>query len=296
MRRLLLAAFFVAGLAVVLAPAVADAVAVMLPARPGPNRVALNDAIVAGRVMGMEDVDVKVAVAPGVNQQATYRIAIVSVTEVVKGKKDLKQIRVGFMPGGAIGPGPRPGFGQVQLQTGQDGLFHLAKHAVGDFYVMTTQFDFTPSQAKEQFEKEIAEAKLASNLLENPTQSLQSKEAKERYLTAALLITLYRTPKAGITKTEPISVEESKLILLALAEAEWKQPQLGGPKRPGFNYDPMAPMSVFGMLGVTQKDGFMPPAKIQSPQDYPNACRDWCRQAAGTYRIQRIVVNSTAQK
>ena len=53
--------------------------------------------------------------------------------------------------------------------------------------------------------------------------------------------------------------------------------------------DPMAPQMMFGMLGVTQKDGFQPPTKITSPQDYPNACRQWCEQNAGKYQIQRFV-------
>src|SRR5262245_10616401 len=131
MRRLSLAALFVAGLAA-LAPAVADAFAIAMPMRPGKNRVAVTDAIVLGRVVGMEDMDVKVPLARGVDQKATYRIAVVNVAEVIKGKKDLKQIRVGFMPVGVPavdGPQPqpqprpiqpRPGFGPVHLQTGQE--------------------------------------------------------------------------------------------------------------------------------------------------------------------------------
>jgi hypothetical protein len=300
MRKWLLGSVALSAAAVTLAlavPAWSYALAIAMPMKPGPNRVATTDTIIVGRVMGMEDVDVKVPVAPGQQATQTYRIAIVSVTDVIKGKADLKRVRVGFVPlnnggpGGGPGGGPigRPGFGPVQLQTGQEGLFYLSKHPTGDFLTVNGQFDFIPGQNKDEVEKEIAEAKHAIKLMDNPMEGLKSKDQKDRYLTAALLITKYRTPHAGSNKTEKISAEESKLILQALAEADWKaQPIGGGIKgRPGF--DPMGPMNLFGMLGVTQQDGFTPPQKITTPQDYPNYCRDWCQQNAGKYQIQRFV-------
>src|SRR5437773_2771512 len=138
MRRLLLAALCVTGLAVML-PAVADAVAIAIgPTRPGKNRVAVTDAIVLGRVRGKED------------------------------------------------------------------------------------------QAKDQIKQEIADATQCAKLMENAKESLQSKDQKDRYLTAALLITQYRTMRTQGAKTEKVSVEESKLILLALAEADWKVQNMPG--------------------------------------------------------------------
>jgi hypothetical protein len=306
----MLAGLFVAGLAVLLAPTVADAVAIAIgPNRPGKNRVAVTDAIVLGRVTAQEDTDVLVPVAPGQDQKVKYRIAIVTVTEIIKGQKELKKIRVGFTPvgDGGVGPGGpgpviRPGLGvAVQLQTGQEGLFFLTKHPVGEFFVVGNQFDFVSDQAKAQFEQEVKDAKHCVELLDSPMDGLKSKDAKDRYLTAALLITKYRTARTPGAKTEKVSVEESKLILEALAEADWKVQGMpgGGPGGPGGGIkklppprgvvDPMAPQQMFAMLGVTNKDGFTPPAKITSPDDYPNACKDWCRKSAGTYQIQRYV-------
>jgi hypothetical protein len=52
----------------------------------------------------------------------------------------------------------------------------------------------------------------------------------------------------------------------------------------------MAPLQLFNMLGVTQQDGFMPPPmRIDSPDDYPNAARQWCQKNAGTFQIKRFV-------
>jgi hypothetical protein len=379
MRKLLVGSFLFVGLVSV--AATANGVAVMVPQKPAPTRAALTDAIVIGRVMGLEDVDVKVAVAPGSPQMTTYRIAVVSIADVVRGKKEMKQVRVGFVPvnvGPGVnpgGPGPigRPGFGPVQLAAGQDGLFFLQKHPTGDFYIVNGQFDFVPSQNKAMFDNDLKDAQRAGKLLDDPMAGLKSKDANDRYFTAALLITQYRTPRVFPNKQEPISVEESKLILQALAESHnWKgqgfmpgpgpigppikggpalppgggvqpvpapggavppqppgggvqpapvqgggaqagvgqagpgqvvqaqpvqvQPVQGGPVKggpikggPRPLFDPMAPMQLFNMLGVTQQDGFMPPAKITSPDDYPNAAREWCQKNAGTYQIKRFV-------
>src|SRR5262249_32653434 len=160
------------------------------------------------------DVDVKVPVAPGSTQMITYRIAVVAVAEVVRGKKETKQVRVGFVPlnvGPGVNPGPvvSPGgrLGQVQLMAGQDGLFFLQKHATGDFFVISGQFDFVPGQDKINFEKDLKDAQRASQLLDNPMEGLKAKDAGDRYLTAALLITLYRTPRVFPNKQEPISAE-----------------------------------------------------------------------------------------
>src|SRR5262249_42709721 len=107
MRRLLFGGLLVPAFGLLLTlTGSADAIAIAMPTKPGPNRIALNDVIVVGRVMGMEDMDVKVPVAPNVKADVTWRIAIVGVTEVVKGKKELKQIRVGFQPIGNPGGGP----------------------------------------------------------------------------------------------------------------------------------------------------------------------------------------------
>jgi hypothetical protein len=305
----LLAGMFVLS-AVVAVPVTANALGLMLPQASGPNRAALSDAIVVGRVMGMEDVDVKVAPAPGSTQMTTYRIAIVSVTEVVRGKKEMKQIRVGFTPTGVAGPnvgpaaGPavRPGLNNnvAQLTVGQDGLFFLQKHPTADFLVTANRLDFVSSQDKAIYEKELTDAKHAAKLLDNPMEGLKSRDAKDRYLTAALLITMYRSARVIPNKQEPIGVEESKLILEALAESDGWKAQMAQPKPGGVKggpiikggpvrFDPMGPQQMFNMLGVTQQDGFMPPAKISSPDDYANACREWCQKNAGTYQIKRFV-------
>lgn len=284
MRRLFVWALFVPALAGTLAmPAVARAIAIALPP-PGPQRVALADAVLVGRVTALEDKDVEVDI-PGAQQKVKYRIAIVTVAEDIRNAKALKTVRVGFFPPPAgqpdqpIRPIPRPGFQRVELKVGQEALFYLTKHEKESFYLVPNYYDVTAKDAP-NFKKDHEEAKLCAKLLADPMAGLKSKDSKERLLTAALLINQYRTPRAGGAKLEAINADESKLILTALADADWT---------PANRYDQIHPMILFDQLGVTATDGFERPTKIFSPQDYPNAIRAWLKEKAGTFRIQRYV-------
>jgi hypothetical protein len=232
----------------------------------------------------MEDKDVEVAPFPGSPNKVPYRVAIVQVTESITGAKGAKMVRVGF-PAPPAPPDPnqpvriirRPGM-QVQLKTGTEGLFYLTKSA-SNLYTTPMYYDVTPRESA-NFNKEVEEAKAQSKLLENPTAGLQAKDPQTRFLTAALLVARYRNLRGGNARLEPIAAEESKLILAALAEADWNRPQ--------GRFDQLHPMQVFNQLGLTQKEGWQP-QNVRTPQDYANAVRAWLRQNANTYRIQRVV-------
>src|SRR5947209_2877530 len=123
MKQWFFAGLFALSGLVVLASQVPARALVVAPPPSGPQRVARAEAIVVGRVVALEDKDVEV-------QKVAYRIAVVKVTEVIKGGKD-QMVRVGFIPPANInaggGPVIRPGFrGNIQLQVGQDGLFYLS--------------------------------------------------------------------------------------------------------------------------------------------------------------------------
>ncbi len=87
----------------------AQALRVAMPGfNMGPQRLADADAVVVGRVVGLEPMDVKAdSIVPG-QGKINYRIAIVQVTDAIRGvKKDVQTIRVAF-----IAPGnPVPGVG-----------------------------------------------------------------------------------------------------------------------------------------------------------------------------------------
>jgi hypothetical protein len=76
-----------------------------------------------------------------------------------------------------------------------------------------------------------------------------------------------------IDKEEPIDVEESKLILNALATAKWQPIVFGQPN----------PQQLFFQLGVGPTDGWNSPKKITGPDDMRNAVQAWIRDH-GDYR------------
>jgi hypothetical protein len=238
-----------------------------------------------GRVVALEDKDIAVSPFPGAPNKVDYRIAVVKVNEAIKGAKGKDTIRIGFQappqPGKIGGPIIRPGIGRfnVNLTVGQDGLFYLAKHHQENFFVLPAFYSFSSSQNAD-FAKEVALSKKIVKLLDDPVAALKSKDAEERLLAASALITRYRSPRPGQNKTEPIDAAESKLILTALSDADWSQP---------FQFGKEHPMQLFNQLNLTNKDGWVPPQQVKTPQDFQNAARAWVREHAGTYRIQRYV-------
>src|ERR1043165_6194554 len=110
------------------------ALAIAMPV-PGAQRMGNADALVLGRVVGLEPQDVEVEPFPGNPGKQKFRIVVVKVNDVIRGPKDMKQIRVAFYPPPENNPNVNPGGGirirpglrrgNVTLEVGQDGLFIL---------------------------------------------------------------------------------------------------------------------------------------------------------------------------
>jgi hypothetical protein len=283
----------------------------------GGNRLSQADAIFVGRVVAIEPIDVEASqVAKGA--KGTYRIAVVQVSDAIFGlKKGATQVRVGFLmqgnnvplngpgggfqilpaiqpplPGGAPPPpvGFRfPGNFQVQLAVGQDGLFTVNKHHKEDFYLSPNFQNFVTRQQNPNFDGQVKTAKQLSKVMANPVASLKAADKQDRYTAAALLISKYRTasnPNGRAMKLEPIDAAESKLILKALAEGDWK---LGV-----FNATIPAPFELFNQLGINQKDGY----NLINPRTQPQvfeAMQKWLDENNGKYRIQKYVVDPNAK-
>ena len=274
MRRLYLAAT-IACLSVWTCESARAGVIVMPP--PGPARVANSDVVIVGKVDALEPQDVKVG-------NTNYRIAVVKINEGIKGAKaGQPTLRIGFVP--IEKPNPmviRTGARPVQLEAGQEGLFLLKKQANEDFYTIGGVVGYyINSDKNKDFDKEVQAAKASAKVTENLTGSLKAKDAEERLSAAAVLIEKYRTFRPN-AKQEPIDAEESKQILQALAGADW-QTQVN------FMSLRTNPTQLFQRLGVTAKDGFVPP----KGGNYQDAIRMWLVRNADTYRIQRFTAAQT---
>jgi hypothetical protein len=255
--------------------------ALMIAPPPGPVRIVNSDAVFVGRVTQIEPVDVDGKPFPEAKDTVKYRIAVVQVEKVIRGLKDEKSVRVGFMPPMQPQPGKpilgRPR-GTPQLEVGQEGIFMISKHADGKFY-QAPNFGYFVSKKDQNFDKEVKIAQQVVTIMADTKKALQSKDADERLMAASIAVSKYRTPKAPFpNKEEPIDAEESKLILSAIANAKWGQ----------FKFGEANPQQLFFQLGITEKDGFHQPRKITSPDDMKNAVQGWIRDH-GDYRIKRFV-------
>jgi hypothetical protein len=275
-NKLLVLTLAVAG--VVLSAGIADALRIAPP--PGPVRIVNSDAVFVGRVDAFEPMDVDAKQFPGAKETVKFRIATVKVTEIIRGLKDEKTVRVGFVPFDPKAKGPFIGGrrGGPQLELGQEGLFMVSKHADGKFY-LAPDFGYFVSSKDKNLDAEIKTAKQVVRIMADTTTALKSKDQDERLMAASIAVSKYRTPKGQFPfKEEPIDAEESKLILNAIADAKWGVFKFGEPN----------PQQLFFQLGITAQDGWMPPSKITGPDDMRKAVQGWIKSHSD-YRIKRFV-------
>lgn len=250
----------------------------------GPTQVAGADAVFVGKVVEIEPAEVDAKPYPGAKETVKYKIAVVKITESIRGITEVKSVRVGFaVPAprkvGApiVGGGPR----NQQFAVGQEGLFLINMHPDGKFYHAPNFGSFVAS-AQKTFDSDVKLAKRVVAVMANTKQALESKDADERLMAASILVTKYRTARVPGAKQEPIDAAESKLILNAIASANWKPARFGDPN----------PYQLFTQLGVTAQDGWKAPTKIKTQDDLRNAVQAWIKDKGDSYRIKRFVAET----
>jgi hypothetical protein len=243
------------------------------PADPVWMRVATADVVVAGRVVAIEDQDIKLKLTPLQPQPGTYRVAIVAVTEQLKGAAGLKQVRVAFDPV----PSPRRPYWRPKL--GQQTILRLTRHHEARLFTAPGFFDATILTDNPGADAELKQFRYYGKQFDNAAAGLKSTDGEERFLAAALLIKHYRTPRPAATRQEPLAAPQSKLVLNALLGADWEKGRKAGEPNP---------YALFIRLGLTEKDGWKTPTS-GNLADYHRAARTWLRRHAEDYRIQRFV-------
>ncbi len=249
------------------------------------ERVALADVVVIAKVDHLKEDLVyafpilKISGAGKV----PFQIADLSVGTVVVGPKDLAQTRVGYIaaraPNGENLARFRR-FATARLTAGEEGCFFLRNHPEEPFFVLQNAYDIVDKAKAKDFDKDVAFIKRCAGLLKDPKAGLQAKEKADRELTAAMLISRYRTPQyiySGKPKTVAIDAEESRRILAVLLEMDWGEET---------SASQLAPLALFLRLDLTEKDGWDPP---KAAKDYLSAAQKWLRENIGKYRLQRYV-------
>ena len=303
MRRILLPAVVAA---MALGASVSPAYALRIAA-PMPGQMAVTaEVVVTGKVTAIEKELVE-APSPyaGAKDKQNYKIAVVKVETGLSGADKLKEIKVGVFqppkPKAPVGkPVPiRPPGGPaaaVELKEGQQLLFFLTKHPSADFYLMPG-FDAPVDITTDAGKKTLEEVKKVTTVLADPMKALKSDKAEVRGEAAAVMVMKYRAyPQfGGQTEQVAIGADESKLILNALAEGEWKVARFGG--------SPNA-FTAFNSLGLTEKDGWIAPVigtiPGQPAPDYAAVYKDaftkWLAGAGKGYQIKKVVPKKAADR
>jgi hypothetical protein len=292
----------IAAVGLMSAPAYGLMIAMKTPAQ----RAVSAEVVVVGKVTAIEKDVVEAQPFPNAPNKVSYKVAVVKIENNLAGAANITHLKVGFIPPPKPDPNApppvgrpirpiRPGFQAPELKEGQEMLFFLSRHPGGDFHVMPGMSP--PIEVKgEQGKKELEAVKKVTDAIADPMKGLKSDKADVRAETAAVMVMKYRSyPETGGEADQvPINAEESKLILKALAEAEWAQnvrPVPGGPGAPNA-------MQAFFSLGLTEKDGWKPAAfpKVQPGQPRPDfgalqkkAFTEWLAGPGKDYVVKKFV-------
>jgi hypothetical protein len=263
--------------------------------------------VAAGTVaMGKDTLDA--APYPGWRgAKTTYKVATLSAGEVLLGDKPDGAIKVLIPPADPAQlpfeqPGRpqqyyRPPVSQVQLIDGQEGVFFLAPHptAAGYYHIPYAQTPLNPLDTN--YQADLAAVKKVGAALADPAKALKAKDAADRLEAAAALVLTYRRlppgPAGKLPREAAIPAEESKLILKALAEADWAQydkPRLGSDPSPDGT---LVPSSLLAQLGVYPGQYGMPPFQVPAGRGYNEAFQEhyktWLDGPGAKFEIRKFV-------
>lgn len=284
-RTLALAA---AGVAAFAAPADAKRVA-----RPfGPvEKVARADAVLVGKVSSVGKDVVMLPQYPGDPNKVAHKVAVIKVEKGLLGTDKATEFKVAFVPPPKADPnvpvrGGRGGFQPIDFAAGQEGVFFLTKHPDGSHYAVTPMM--TPLDPKaENYKAQVEVATKAAAAIADPAKALKAEKAEDRFLAAAALVTKYRTVPDGVeAEIVKVPADETKLVLKALAEGDWSK----------YDENTVNGTQAFYMLGLTAKDGWVPPVVVSTPGAPPvdfnavtkDAFAKWLDAEGKNYQISKF--------
>jgi hypothetical protein len=290
------AVFGMALVALMVVPVVAKAL--MIAPQPPGFRAMNAEVVIVGKVTSIEE---KTLLCK--KDGLEYVVAVVKVEQNIKGLKDTTHVRVAWIapPKPAVDPNPNPNPGpilirpplrrpQMTLAKDQDYLLFLKKHETEGFYIGSEFYSAVVKEGNANFKAEVADVERTLKIAADPMTALKSKDQEERLTAVALELNKFRVQRTQNPKQEPINAEESKLILKALADAEWAQ-NPGIPRLPGAFMT--NPQNLFFRIGLTEADGWKQPMNFQ---EVPAAAKKWLAENADKYVIKRFVEEKPMEK
>ena len=256
---------------------------------PLPACVAQADLIVIGRIDAVDDKTVEVLPSPGSKDKVAYRTCVLKAEEVLRGDKAAKEFRIGFATKVVSGVGSGE---WLSYQKDHEGVFFLKRHHTDDFFV---NFSLSNGLSRGvpkgggfetpgKYEELVRAVRKMVKMLEDPVATLQGKNDADRYIGLTMLIEHYRSRGVKDPRWEekPVDPKVSKLLLKALAEADWSW-------KPGqLDYYPPHPSYLFQQLGVTKKDDYDPPTDDGRKTDA--ATKRWLVDHQETYSVKQFTL------
>ncbi|MEZ6139302.1 MAG: hypothetical protein R3B84_01915 [Zavarzinella sp.] len=214
------------------------------------NNPTSAEMIIVGKVLEIEKDTVEGPMDGNPDVKVTYKIAVIKISDPIKGAKGLTQVRVGFVEnnvGGGNGgeiqilpaqPGliqvrpaigiarPLPGRGGAPSTTfakDQEGLVLLKSLPKAEFYIPVGWGAFVMKKDP-QYDTVLKNITSTLEVMADPAKFLKSKELAERANAAKILLNDYRnTPfeQGKVRKEVPVDKEISALIVNVLAELPW---------------------------------------------------------------------------
>jgi hypothetical protein len=227
--------------------------------------------VLVGKITNYDEKMMQALPAPGAKAKQEFAVAVLEISKAIKGADGLTHIRIALDM-------------TQNLPLGKEACFFLNPHFEEPVCVMNWRFGAPDYKENNPgFDALVQQYERWGRLLKSPLEGLQSKDADERFLTAALLVTEHRTFRPGFhsqdQRTAAIDATQSKLILLALADAEWSKFILD---------NTVSVQTLFGQLGPTAQDGWNASIGYDA-KGYEMAVKKWLNDNADTFRIKAFV-------
>lgn len=224
---------------------------------------------------------------PAASPSHYNRAARVAVSEVLLGPKDTKAVRVVVnglwvkLPKAWEPVRTKTGPNIEPFEKGREGLFYLRGFPDATVMIPAGNLVFV-DRNDPSYTGQLRLARRLAKLLADPKAALRSKEPADRLDTAGALLWRYRSGWAD-WKADP-DAEESRLILRALADAEWV-----ASRGPGDLEGASAGLAFEWLKPIK---GFDPPPEVVNDfKAYTAAAKRWLRDNEDRHRVTRYLPN-----
>lgn len=302
--------FFLCGLAAAAAVALsatpAQALRIALPVATTKQKAMQADAVVVGKVTGIDKETVDLEQFPG-GPKVPHTVANIKIETALLGAKNITHLKLAYVkpgddqpggggggidggpvfPGGPGGPGigrpfPGGGFQAFTPAEDQEGVFFLKKHPTSDKHFVV-DFGHTPVLSSEaSYKDELAKVTAIATTFADPLKALKVEKAEERLANALTLAQRYRTAPqnnmSGVLEETPIPADEAKLLLKVLTEVDWAK-EADAPRLA----DALGLMpGNYGLPRVAATDGEEPMAARQ------RAFKAWAEKYADKFVVTKV--------